>query len=162
MKKLFLLLILFLLITGCSKGIDGEKDVYNNFIDELNNVSSYSKDIPFDINVVLEKDIDGELTYTVIMDNPKEEVKKIEAIAIHNFKTDDMYPSIGIFDDKLNLIPNKIDKDNNIVEGIILVGYIKYTGSVDDFNGIIKVLIRYQDSNGKMKKIYYKYQNETK
>jgi hypothetical protein len=161
MKRLFLVLIPFLLLTGCNK-VNKEKDVYNSFIDELKKVPSYSSNVPFDINVVLEKDINSELTYTVILDKPKKEIRNIEAVAIHNFKTDDMYPSIGIFDDKLSLIPNKIDINNNLVEGIILVGYIKYDGSINDFNGIIKVLIRYEDSNGKIKKIYYKYQNETK
>jgi len=158
-----MIFIFLFLITGCtSEKINKEKDIYDNMIDDLKEQSIFDNDLPFNIDIVFEKDISSELTYTVVIDSPKEEIKNISAIAIHDCETEDIYPTIGIFDDKLSLISNVIDVDNNIVEGIILVGYIKYNGSINDFDGIIKVLIEYENKNGNNKKVYYQYQNKTK
>ena len=92
-----------------------------------------------------EKIIDNEITYRVIIDNPKEDIKNIEAIIIHDKYTEDIFPSTGIFDDKLNLIPETIDKDKNYVKGIILTGYIPFKGDINDLNATFKVLVKYTD-----------------
>ena len=104
-----------------------------------------SSNIPFDIEVYTEKIIDNEITYRVIIDNPKEDIKNIEAIIIHDKYTEDIFPSTGIFDDKLNLIPETIDKDKNYVKGIILTGYIPFKADINDLNATFKVLVKYTD-----------------
>jgi hypothetical protein len=160
MKKLFLLGLLLFLITGCfNSKIDKEKKLYNNYISELESIknNSFNNNLPFDINVYLDKIDTEEIMYRVIIDNPKEDINNIEAIAIHNYQTKDIFPTSGIFDDKLNLIPNKIDKDNNIVKGIILIGYIPFNKSIDGFDGTIKVLVAYEDKDSVKHKVYFKY-----
>ncbi|MFA5602364.1 MAG: lipoprotein [Bacilli bacterium] len=161
MKKLLLIFLFLFILTGCNS-YSKEKEIYNNMINDLNNQSIINGELPFSVDVVLEKDIDEELTYSIIIDNPKEEIRNIKALAIHNFDTNGIYPTVGIFDEKLNLIPNKIDNKNNMVKGIILVGYIKYNGSINNFNGIIKLLLEYEDEDDNNKKVYYQYQKETK
>jgi hypothetical protein len=47
-------------------------------------------------------------------------------------------------------------KDNN-AKGIILIGYIDYTDSLDNFDGVVKVLITYDDNDGNNHEIYYEY-----
>ena len=145
MKKIILVLILLIVIlTGCSKE-SNEYKIYKNYIKELNESKIVSSDIPFDIEVYTEKIIDNEITYRVIIDNPKEDIKNIEAIIIHDKYTEDIFPSTGIFDDKLNLIPETIDKDKNYVKGIILTGYIPFEGDINDLNATFKVLVKYTD-----------------
>jgi hypothetical protein len=161
MKKLLPIFLFIFILTGCNS-YSKEKEIYNDMIKDLNNKIIINEELPFSIDVLLEKDIEEELTYKVIIDNPKEEIRNIKAIVIHNFNTNDIYPSIGIFDDKLSLIPNKIDSENNIVKGIVLVGYIKYNDSINNFNGIIKLLLEYEDKGGNHQKVYYQYQNKTK
>lgn len=125
-----------------------EKNVYLDYVKELNNVKESDSELPFDISVNYNL-ISGEgIRYEVTIDNPKEEIKDIEALAIHNKQTDDVFPSIGIFDEKVNLI--KGEKP----EGVILVGYIPYEGYLDDFECEVKVLVKYK-VNDIDKKSYY-------
>ena len=70
-----------------------------------------------------------------------------------------LYPSIGVFDETLNLVPDKIDNENNFVKGFIMSGYIEYSGEIKDFNGEIRVLVEYTDENNIVNKVYYKYTN---
>lgn len=145
MKKIILALILLIvMLTGCNKE-SNEYKTYKNYIKELNESNIISSNIPFDIEVYTEKIIDNEITYRVIIDNPKEDIKNIEAIIIHDKYTEDIFPSTGIFDDKLNLIPETIDKDKNYVKGIILTGYIPFEGDINDLNATFKVLVKYTD-----------------
>jgi hypothetical protein len=158
MKKVLLLVLCSLLIVGCSNSkITSEKKLYDEFIKEAND-NTFDTLRPVDINVYLDKIIDSEVTYRIIIDNPKEALESIQAIAIHNLKTDDIYPTSGIFDDKLSLIPNVIDKENNKVKGIILVGYIPYNDSLDNFKCTIRVLMKYKGQDGNQYKVFYKYQ----
>lgn len=160
MKRLILIICL-LLIPGCNQNSNQEQiDLYSSFIKETKQYESkdISKNLPFDINVYLEKVIDEEITYRVIIDNPKEEIKNIKAIAIHNYETKDIYPTSGIFEKSLNLIPNVVDLSNNNVKGVILIGYIDYDDEIENFDGIIKVLIKYTGRKGTTEKVYYEYQ----
>ena len=111
----------------------------------------FSKEIPFDIVVDISKFTDQEYMYKVIIDNPKEELKNIETIVIHDKETKDIFPSSGIFDDKYNLIPNDINKDNKNAKGIILIGYLPYEENIDI---TFKVLLKYE-TNDKINTIVY-------
>ena len=75
--------------------------------------------------------------------------KVLSAITIHNKETQDVFPSIGIFDEKETL------KVNEKPSGLILVGYIDYSGKLTDFKCVNKVLIKYVTENKKMHKVYY-------
>ena len=66
-----------------------------------------------------------------------------------------MYPSTGIFESKLSLIPGVINKTSNYVEGIILAGYIPYEGDINNLNANFKVLFKYEDDEGISHTIIY-------
>ena len=158
-KKIFIvcLLTLSLFITGCSeekkenntkkeeekvlkkdtKKEEKEKEKYLNYVKKLKKVTESSEDLPFTIEVLYDK-IENEVRYQVIIDNPKEEIKNITALAIHNMQTDDVFPSVGIFDDKVNLVPGEKPS------GVILVGYIPYEGKLKDLEIEMKVLVSYK------------------
>lgn len=149
MKKIISIILMVLILTSCTSSKKSLEKKYSNYIKELKSVTKTSDDIPFDIEVSFDKLTDNEVRYQVIIDNSKEDIYSIEALAIHNKKTDDIFPSIGIFDDKENLLVNKKPS------GIILVGYIDYEKDIEDFKCEIKVLIKYKDSNKKSHKVHY-------
>lgn len=149
MKKVVVSLLI-LIFTGCSiastnnvkeSKIEKEKNTYIEYVKKLKEVEESSTDLPFDINVKYDKLTDDEIRYQVIIDNPKGEIYNVKAVSIHNKQTDDVFPSTGIFEEPLNLIPNEKP------EGIILVGYIPYTKSLKSFECEIKVIVKYKYEN---------------
>ena len=145
MKKILIILLLIFCICGCTSS---EKKEYLNYIEELKSVEKSSKSYPFDIEVKYDKIIDQEVRYQVILDNVKEDISDITIICYHDKKTDDIYPSMGIFDDKESL---KKDKKPS---GLILVGYIPYKKDIDSLKITMKVLVKYKIKD-KEHKIYY-------
>lgn len=145
MKKILICLLLIFFICGCTSS---DKKEYLNYINELKSVEKSSKSYPFNIEVKYDKLIDQEVRYQVILDDVKEDIKDIEIICYHDKKTSDIYPSIGIFDDKESL------KKGKKPSGLILVGYIRYKGDLEDFNITMKVLVKYKINNKEYKKYY--------
>ena len=154
MKKFLIISItLILCLTGCNKTtkIDQEKEDYlaikqdllksNNFIQE--------EELPFDLNIYVNRVNDEEISYRAIIDNEKENMHNVKAILVHNYFTDDIFPSIGIFDDGVDLLTNSEE-----VKGISLVGYINSTKDINNLE--YRVYIEYKNDNDEIKKIYYK------
>ena len=96
------------------------------------------------------KENDNEIRFEVSVDNVKGTVKNITALAIHDKQTDDVFPSVGIFDDTVTLT------EGEKPEGVVLAGYIPYTGSIDDLKNeiTVKVLIKYEYENKKITAYY--------
>lgn len=148
---IFLLVLSLFIIIGCTpkkednkevkkekkQNIETEKDIYIKYVKKLKKVRESSEDLPFAVDIVYEK-IKEEVRYQVVIDSPTTDIKEIKALAIHDKQTDDIFPSVGIFDDKIDLI---IDKKPS---GVILVGYIPYDGDLDDLEVEMKVLISYK------------------
>ena len=150
MKKIFIVLCLsILLLTGCDKDYSNAKDIYLKYIKELKTVKETSDILPFDIEVKYDKLTNNEIRYQVIIDNVKEDLFDVEMISIHNKETNDVFPSIGIFDKKEDL------KVNKKPSGLILVGYIDYDKKIEDFKCNMKVMIKYKTSDKKIHKVYY-------
>ena len=157
MKKI-IIVIMCMTLVGCAGNVGNEQiEEYNSFVREATSLKEETSSIHFDINVYYEQLVD-EIVYRIIIDNPKEQIMNIKAVATHNYETEDIYPSVGIFEEKLHLDPNKVDLEKNYVKGIILTGYIDYDGDLDNFDVEIKLLIEYNNTAGKNRKVYYKYQ----
>lgn len=156
MKKIGIVLILIMIICGCTNRLDENQLIYNSYVEELKELKSTNtaKDI-VDIDIKLEKSSNDEITYRVTIDNPKEKMKQVEAFVYHDQKTEDIYPSIGVFDEKVNLIPNLKEKDEKNTEGIVLVGYIKTKKEIEDFHPTMKVMILYNNQENERQKIYF-------
>ena len=76
-------------------------------------------------------------------------MKEIKAMVIHNYYSDDIYPSIGIFNKEKELTTNQDDK-------IELKDNIKTTQNISKLNLELKVWIEYINDEGKKQEIYYK------
>lgn len=156
MKKVGLIIVIILILCGCTSKIDENQLVYNSYVEEMKELKekTTSKEI-VDVEIELEEEKNGEITYRVTIDHPKEEMKNIEAMVYHTEKTEDIYPTIGVFDKKLNLIPGLKKNEEDNVKGIVLGGYIKTRKSLEEFHPTFKVMILYNDHENERKKIYY-------
>ena len=155
MKKILVIIILIIALSGCSTNESDELKLYNSYVKELKQVEKSNNNIPFNINVYVDKIIETEVMYRVIIDKPQIPLRNIETIVIHDKNTQDIFPSSGIFDDKLSLIPDVINKSSNYVEGIILIGYIPYEKKKKNLNATFKVLVKYEDDDGITHKVFY-------
>ena len=73
----------------------------------------------------------------------------IKAIVVHNYFTDSIFPSIGIFDSPVDLIVN-----NDKLKGINLSGYINTTKDIKNLE--VRVYLEYKNEIDETKVIYYK------
>lgn len=154
MKKIIILVLIVTMLSGCSKNnINIKKETYLKYVEELEKANTYTdiKDINFDLNISVDKINEEEISYRAIIDNPKENMYNIKALVIHDNFTDEIFPSIGILDEKLNLIVG-----NKEIKGISLVGYIKTDKQISELDIDIKVYIEYTNESNEKVKIYYK------
>lgn len=163
MKKLVVLVFIIFLV-GCSnikieqnEEINKEKEDYLAIKNELNSVKEYvnDDDLPCDVTISIDRINKEEISYRAIIDNPKIDMYNVKALLIHDYFTEDIFPSIGIFDKTENLLIG-----NEEVKGISLVGYIETTKDIDELNLNIKLYIEYTDGEGNVKEIYYKLNND--
>ena len=133
MRKI--LLLICILLAGCSKST-----IYDTYVKNLKENNNISEKIPFDIEFYIDNVNENRIIYQVIIDNPKIETDNVTALVIHDGETNDIFPSVGIVDDKVDL---------NIDKGIILLGYVDQTSNIN-----FKVLI---ETNNNQYVYQYKY-----
>lgn len=149
--KTFIVTFLSLCMISCSKDdVYEEKEEYLKLKKELLNqeIFTNNNDINFDINISFDKIDEDEISYRAIIDNPKENMHDIKALLVCEYSGDDIFPSIGIFDDEIDLLLNSDE-----VRGFSLVGYINTTEESTDLK--IRLYLEYKDDNNILKKIYY-------
>lgn len=152
MKKLLVVLLLILCV-GCNK-VDMMQTNYNSYMKNLLSVNENSSYIPCDIEITYDKITENEVSYQVTIDNPKENMRNINILVSHDMETEDGYPSIGVFDlEAINLSVEQTKENPN--KGIVLVGYFKYSGELEDLNAQFKVSINYVNDAIEEKTVYF-------
>lgn len=136
MKKIIMIL-LFILLVGCSK----PTTTYDSYVTTLKQENIASEYVPFDVNVYMDEVNESKLVYQVVIDNAKEEMKSIKALVIHNVKTKDVFPSVGIVDEPITL--------NAKTKGINLIGYVDKKEAIE-----FKILI---ETNNQKYIVIYNY-----
>lgn len=153
MKKILLFLILLVCITGCTKQQSMQLN-YDKYMKNLLSVNENSDYIPCEINITYDRITDDEVSYQIVFDELKENMRNINIVVSHDQETSDGYPSIGIFDEEpINL--NKTITVDNPSKGIVLVGYFKYSGELEDLDATFKIAINYVNDAIEEKTIYY-------
>ena len=161
MKKLFLIFGLVFILAGCSNqveiGIDEDvednKLAYLDIKDNLTNQEDFSnlEDIPCNITASVDRINEEEISYRIIIDDPKVNMYDVEALLIHNNFTEDIFPSIGILDETESLLV-----DGQDVKGISLVGYIETTKEISEVDLELRLWLKYIDEEGLDHEFYYK------
>lgn len=152
MKKL-LVCILLILCVGCSQE-DVMQTSYNSYMKNLLSVNENSGYIPCDIEITYDKITEDEVSYQVVIDNPKENMRNINVVVSHDQETDDGYPSIGVFDlEPINLSVEQNEDAPN--KGIVLVGYFKYTGDIENLDAEFKISVNYINDAIEEKTVYF-------
>lgn len=128
MKKILTITLILLVLVGCNseetKAQKEQLSQYETYWNSLLNESQFqSSSRNFDIEVEFKK-TGSHFEYYVIIDNPKIAMYDVEVLVIENRESfdgfDKMLPSVGIFDEPVNLIPNQIRTEKNFREGIAL------------------------------------------
>ena len=147
MKKILVVIVL-LLLTGCTNKVEEDKYAYleykNNLEEQKDFVSQESLEFNTYFNLV--RETEEKVTYSLVIDSPKVNMNNVKALLIHDFVTDDVFPSVGIFDE-----PVTLHKDSN--DKIVLEGSIQ---TIDDMSDTkFKLYLEYVDDDGLENSIYY-------
>lgn len=133
MRKIIVLVILTVMFSGCQNTQpanieDLQYSEYEDYIKRLDSQEVFNENTDeFDVKVIMNETNKNDYRYDIIVDNPKREIHHIKAIAQIPVAEGFSYPSIGILEDEsFSLIPNVIDKDNNIYKGINLSAISPY------------------------------------
>lgn len=153
MKKIYILFGLMLLIlTGCENKEEILKNNYISIKNQTLKTSNFEKEeLPVDIITTIERIDEENIIYKVIIKNPKENMHNVKAMVVHNYHTEDTFPTIGIFDN-----PKELVIDDNKTNELILKDIIKTTKNINKINLEIKVWIEYINELGEKKDICYK------
>lgn len=147
MKKILVVIVL-LLLTGCTNKVEEDKYAYleykNNLEEQKDFVSQESLEFNTYFNLV--RETEEKVTYSLVIDSPKVNMNNVKALLIHDFVTDDVFPSVGIFDE-----PVTLHKDSN--DKIVLEGSIQTTDDISDTK--FKLYLEYVDDDGLENSIYY-------
>ena len=152
MKKIYILLLLCVFIlTGCE---NKEEKVKSEYIAMKNNTltqASYEEDLPVEIITTIKRIDEETVSYKVIINNPSINMHNIKVLLAHNYYTEDVFPSIGIFDDVKELLVDSEESNELVLEGVI-----ETTEDIRKLELELKVSIEYINDDGEKKDIYYK------
>lgn len=150
MKKILLIIPILLLLFGCSNKVEDNKFAYIEYKNNLEKQEEFMDNDGLDFNTFFNIDRDGDtVNYSLTINNPKINMHNVKALLIHNYNNNDIYPSIGIFDEPKELLESS--NDNIKLEGSIL--------SSDDLSDInFKLYLEYTNDEEVKEEIYYEVQ----
>ena len=147
MKKIIVIIISLVLLSGCNFNNESVNK-YKEYIQELKDIEVLNTEKPpLDIDIIIEKYNDNLYSYSAIINKNEEEMNDVIALLIHNKETENIFPSIGVLDDKISV---------NDKQGIKLSGYVENIDNIE-----FRLMISYTNSEGKKLKYYYITDNPT-
>lgn len=153
MKKIYILLLFSLVfISGCENKEEAIKNEYIAMKNETFDEKNYTEEeLPVDIITTVERIDEEAVNYKTTITNPKENMHNVKILLVHNYYNEDIFPSIGVFDE-----PQELLVDNDEETKLTLKDTIKTTKNISKLDLKLKVLIEYTNDNGEKKDIYYK------
>ena len=151
MKRVFIIFFLCLFLFGCDNSEEQLRNKYlnmkNNLLDEIEYTDR--NNLPLEIETVIDRVDEENIKYKIILKNPKENMTKIKAMVVHNYYTEDLFPSIGIFDEERELLVG-MDKTLELDDSI------ETTKNISQIDLEFRVWIEYYNDFGQKKEVYYK------
>ena len=121
--------------------------VESNLLEEK--TYTLGSELPLDIVVEIDRMEEETVDYRVVFSNSEEDMYDIEAMVVHNYYNEDLFPTIGLFDEKQELLKDSEDT-------IELKDTIKTKKNLSAIDLELKIYIKYKDKDGEKKEIYYK------
>ncbi|MDO5568886.1 MAG: hypothetical protein Q4G04_02080 [bacterium] len=144
MKKVVIIILLALTLVGCqTNSSEVDKTQYLEYKKQINETSEFLdiSALPFTTNAIVTKISDEMISYAITISNPQINLNNISALLIHNQFTEELYPSVGLFNEKLNLL---LTSDS--MNSFVLVGYLETMEESLDIE--FKLLFNYVNDNG--------------
>ena len=146
MKKFLTLIVLALLVTGCSFG---EKSLYAEKVKRyesswkaiLDQDKFVASSPYFNVKATMGKKGDG-YVYEIVVDQPRISLYEVEVVVVANnepYNKETMMPSAGIFDGQYSMIPNQTDTEKSFVGGFQL------NGETSQSTVNLKILVSWKD-----------------
>lgn len=154
MKKSYILisLLLVLILTGCENKEEAIKNEYIAMKNQTFNEKNYqTTELPVEVITSIERIDEEAISYKVTIKKPKENMHDIKMMVVHNYYNEDVFPSIGVFDEPKDLLLN----NKNLTE-LTLKDTIKTTKNLSKLDLELKIWVEYINDNGEKKDIYYK------
>lgn len=149
MRKKFLFVIVLLLLVGCSNQEEKVKGEYIAVRNQILSETDYEMELPLSIVVSFDREDEETITYRVVLEKPMENMHLIKAMVVHNYGNEDVFPSIGLFDEEEELLLNS-------EKTIELTGNMETTKDLGDLDLRFKIWISYQTDSGEKREVYYK------
>lgn len=148
MKKLLILLFILFSLTACNTKEEDAKTVYLEKKSILNEKKEFNNkdELPFSYKLNLDRKDKEKLSYDIYLYDLHEDMHNIKAMAVHNYYSEDLFPTIG-------LSTNKVDKTKN--DNIELTGTIETEESISSLSLKFKVWFQYTDEDDNVKNLYF-------
>ena len=143
-------MILFV-FTGCENKEEQAKSEYIAAKSNLLSMNNYMEEFPLEIIVSIDRVEEEKINYKVVFQNPKENMHQIKAMVVHNYNNEDIFPSVGLFDESQELL---VEQDT--LNKLELKGTIESIKNISKLDLQLKVWLEYIDDNGEKKNIYYR------
>lgn len=150
MKKIGLILLCVLMLSGCKKTQSLESkqfEIYDTLKSQLLMQTQFEKDSKdFHVQVLFQKR-ETDYRYDVIIDQPQDDMLSITELSYVNETDDNLCPSIGIFDeDEMHLRKDYVNKEEGYYKGIQL------SGICQDIQPVKLYICYYNQENKKIEK----------
>lgn len=147
MKKILVILVMCLVLTGCSFGENSQYQAkvkrYESLLQAiLDNDKFQTESNNFDLEVIMNQEDSG-FSYDIIVDNPKVAMYNIEITVVENnqgLNPEKMMVSSGVFEVARSMIPGQVNTSAGYVGGMILNALTPN----DEVN--LKILVTWKDS----------------
>ena len=151
-RKFEKILISLLILTGCENEEETIKNKYIAMKNQTCDENNYqNEELPLEIITTIERIDEEAINYNVVIKEPRENMHDVKAMVVHNYYNEDVFPSIGVFDEPKDLLIN-----NDETSELILKDTIKTTKNISKLDLELKIWIQYINDNGEKKDLYYK------
>ena len=147
MKK-FLLVVPLLFLVGCTNQVEEDKYTYLEYKSDLQEQDTFNEKDELEFNTYFNiiRETEEKINYSIVISNPEVNMNNVKALLIHDSIVEDVFPSVGIFDDPVTLEKDTDDK-------LILEGTIQTEKDINDTK--FKLYLEYTTDDGNENKIYY-------
>lgn len=149
MKKIWIVILCFILLSGCKKEVPQVSLVdYNQFVEAIKNQNEFLTESPYYTITLIVNKVDEGYRYDLLLGDVKERLNSVR-IVCYDDSDADYYPSLGVYDDPVNL-DTYTDANTLTYKGIHLSG-VSQKETVE-----VRILIEFKDHLEKLHQEYIK------